>query len=144
MQQAALTFAGFILMAALLAVLNWRALAAPPVLLVRTVKRAFLLGVPATDPRWRASAEDAALHGTARYRADVDGLRAIAVAGVLAFHAFPAAVPGGFTGVDIFFVISGYLISSVVLDAIDRLNARRDRRAEPAQAEAVGDDGDAG
>ena len=74
-----------------------------------------------------------------RYRADVDGLRAVAVAGVIAFHAFPAAVPGGFTGVDVFFVISGYLISSVVLDAIERgeftfrgFFARRVRRLFPA------------
>ena len=48
------------------------------------------------------------------YRPDIDGLRAVAIAAVVAFHAFPAAVRGGFTGVDVFFVISGYLISRII------------------------------
>ena len=48
---------------------------------------------------------------TQEYRPDIDGLRALAILAVIVFHAFPEALPGGFVGVDIFFVISGYLIS---------------------------------
>ena len=73
------------------------------------------------------------------YRADIDGLRAVAVLGVLIFHAFPALLPGGFAGVDVFFVISGYLISALILQDIGRggfslrtFYARRIRRIFPS------------
>lgn len=48
------------------------------------------------------------------YQPEVDGLRAVAVLSVVAFHALPGSVPGGFLGVDIFFVISGYLITNII------------------------------
>jgi peptidoglycan/LPS O-acetylase OafA/YrhL len=73
------------------------------------------------------------------YRADIDGLRAIAVGTVLVYHAFPAVLPGGFVGVDVFFAISGYLISGIILEALraDRFSlanfyGRRIRRIFPA------------
>ncbi len=73
-----------------------------------------------------------------RYRPDIDGLRALAILSVLLFHAAPAWLPGGFVGVDIFFVISGFVITSVVLRdmaenrfSLKRFWARRARRIVP-------------
>lgn len=54
------------------------------------------------------------------YRADIDGLRAIAIIAVVIFHAFPTEFKGGFTGVDVFFVISGYLISKILFQNLDK------------------------
>src|SRR3954462_920038 len=54
------------------------------------------------------------------YRPDVDGLRAVAVLAVLAYHAFPSVLPGGFAGVDVFFVISGYLITGIIIEDLAR------------------------
>lgn len=54
------------------------------------------------------------LHKKIEYRPDIDGLRAIAVLMVLAVHASPASLPNGYVGVDLFFVISGYLITSIL------------------------------
>jgi peptidoglycan/LPS O-acetylase OafA/YrhL len=74
-----------------------------------------------------------------QYRPDIDGLRAVAVVAVVAFHAFPEWIRGGFIGVDVFFVISGYLISTILLANLDRdtfsvaeFYARRIRRIFPA------------
>jgi peptidoglycan/LPS O-acetylase OafA/YrhL len=74
-----------------------------------------------------------------RYRSDVDGLRAVAVMLVVNFHGFPDAMPGGFIGVDIFFVISGFLITSIIARELgaDRFSLitfynRRVRRIFPA------------
>jgi peptidoglycan/LPS O-acetylase OafA/YrhL len=82
----------------------------------------------------KAPATDAA-----GYRPSIDGLRAVAVLCVVAFHAFPSLLPGGYVGVDVFFVISGFLISGIILKGLDEgrfrfadFYARRIRRIFPA------------
>ncbi len=84
-----------------------------------------------------SSAEMALSHP--KYRPDIDGLRAVAVLSVVIYHAFPDALKAGFMGVDIFFVISGYLISSIIFENIDRgsfsfaqFYSRRIKRIFPA------------
>jgi len=74
-----------------------------------------------------------------KYRAEIDGLRAFAVIPVIFFHAGFELFSGGFTGVDVFFVISGYLITSLLLDDIEKKRfsfigfyERRARRLLPA------------
>jgi len=74
-----------------------------------------------------------------RYRADIDGLRSIAVLPVMLFHFGLAGVPGGFVGVDVFFVISGYLIATIISRELQegrfsllRFYERRIRRIFPA------------
>jgi len=76
---------------------------------------------------------------TAAYRADIDGLRAVAVIPVVLFHVGAPVFPGGFVGVDVFFVISGYLITSIILPDVDKgqfsiaaFYQRRVRRIFPA------------
>lgn len=73
------------------------------------------------------------------YRPDIDGLRAVSILAVLGYHGFPSLLPGGFVGVDVFFVISGYLITGLILSELqqDRFSfssfyARRARRIFPA------------
>lgn len=74
-----------------------------------------------------------------KYRPDIDGLRAVAVLSVVAFHAFPAWMRGGFIGVDVFFVISGFLISTILFENLENgtfrfseFYARRIKRIFPA------------
>lgn len=74
-----------------------------------------------------------------KYRPDIDGLRAVAVLSVVAFHAFPRLIKGGFIGVDIFFVISGFLISTIIFENLEKntfsfseFYARRVKRIFPA------------
>lgn len=74
-----------------------------------------------------------------KYRPEIDGLRAIAVVPVILYHAAPELVPGGYIGVDIFFVISGYLITSLLMEdlrlgrfSILGFYERRARRILPA------------
>jgi peptidoglycan/LPS O-acetylase OafA/YrhL len=73
------------------------------------------------------------------YRPDIDGLRAVAVLLVVGYHAFPTRIPGGFIGVDVFFVISGFLISGILLNecasgtfSVLNFYVRRCRRIIPA------------
>jgi len=53
------------------------------------------------------------------FREDLEGLRAVAVVLVVAFHARLGGVPGGFVGVDVFFVLSGYLITRLLVRELD-------------------------
>ncbi|MCJ8319089.1 MAG: acyltransferase [Colwellia sp.] len=73
------------------------------------------------------------------YRGDIDGLRAIAVMSVIIFHAGLEQLAGGFIGVDIFYVISGYLITAIIMNALEKntfsykgFYARRAKRLLPA------------
>ena len=75
-----------------------------------------------------------------KYRPEIDGLRAVAILSVFFFHLEPDLIPGGFIGVDVFFVISGYLISSGLLNSLNKNNridfkefySRRIRRIIPS------------
>ena len=76
----------------------------------------------------------------ADFRPDIEGLRGVAVIGVVIFHALPGVLPGGYVGVDVFFVISGFLITRMLLREIEASGtiklagfwARRVRRILPA------------
>jgi len=80
-----------------------------------------------------------------KYRADIDGLRCLAVLPVVFFHAGLPGFSGGFVGVDVFFVISGFLITTIILQAREAgrfsfldFYARRIRRILPALVPVIG------
>jgi len=73
-----------------------------------------------------------------RHQTEIDGLRAVAILSVIAYH-YGALLPGGFVGVDVFFVISGYLITGKIIEALQYgkftfrdFYTRRARRILPA------------
>lgn len=74
-----------------------------------------------------------------KYRPDIDGLRALAVLLVVIYHGFPKMLPGGFIGVDVFFIISGFLITTIIQESLREKSfsfiqfyIRRARRLFPA------------
>ncbi len=92
----------------------------------------------ADSPRFSAGVASTRLFQP-QYRPDIDGLRALGVLLVVAFHAYPKALPGGYVGVDVFFVVSGFLISSIIFGSLEtngfrftEFYARRIRRIFPA------------
>jgi peptidoglycan/LPS O-acetylase OafA/YrhL len=91
------------------------------------------------EPRIEFRERRAPAHREIDYRPDIDALRAIAVLAVIGFHAFPERLPGGYVGVDVFFVISGFLISGIILRGLGEgrfrftdFYARRIKRIFPA------------
>src|SRR5687768_8736146 len=84
--------------------------------------------------------------GSSGRRPDIDGLRALAILLVVAYHAHVPGLSAGFIGVDIFFVVSGFLITRLIVDEIDRTDdlrlgafwIRRARRLLPAATLVIG------
>ena len=92
-------------------------------------------------PSWQdGNSKTSAIDKMSEKRTDIQGLRALAVGAVLLFHVWPGLVPGGYVGVDVFFVISGYLITGVLFReavstgsiSLTRFYERRIRRLLPA------------
>src|SRR5687767_1366508 len=82
---------------------------------------------------------NAAVGGRMHRVMGLDGVRGVAIAAVLGYHAFPAAVPGGFLGVEVFFVLSGFLLTTLLVDehgrtgriSFERYATRRVARVVP-------------
>jgi peptidoglycan/LPS O-acetylase OafA/YrhL len=95
-----------------------------------------------TSPDRAGTADGAARRGSRGFRPDIQGLRAIAVSLVVIYHVRPSLLPGGFAGVDVFFVISGYLITGHLWRGYQKTGSvslldfwgRRARRLVPAAA----------
>ena len=94
---------------------------------------------PALPPSPASPSLRSAVHHPLRYRAHIDGLRAVAVLGVVLYHFGASGLPGGFVGVDVFFVISGFLISKSIYGDVEAgrfslfgFYERRIRRIAPA------------
>ncbi len=114
---------------------QWRAVATGAILailLINLYAAAGSTGFLATSSPQRRTA-------TLSYRADIDGLRAVAVTLVVLFHLGFSWIPGGYLGVDVFFVISGYLITGIISQQVDnkafsflKFYARRIKRIFPA------------
>lgn len=113
-----------------------------------TVDSAFLPSTPASraSARGLSPASRRPSRGpAARFRPDIQGLRALAVGLVVIYHVWPGALPGGFVGVDVFFVISGYLIVGSLVRELSRTGTigltafygRRIRRLLPAAASVL-------
>src|SRR5215475_7724713 len=93
-------------------------------------------------PSQRQANQPGSGEGRSGFRPDVEGLRAVAVGLVVLYHAGLSRLPGGFVGVDVFFVISGFLITSLLIKELDRTGrisltrfyARRAKRLLPAAA----------
>lgn len=104
-------------------------------------EQAALIGAPATVSSY-GTAPLVSTRPRSAYREDIDGLRAIAVLAVIVFHIDPSYLPGGFLGVDIFFVISGFVVTGSLLHApqpsaceyFSAFYARRLKRLTPALA----------
>ncbi|WP_104176989.1 acyltransferase family protein [Cryobacterium sp. Y50] len=99
----------------------------------------------AARPRGLPKLEQSSRHGSSGFRSDIQGLRAVAVGLVLVFHAGAPFLPGGFVGVDVFFVISGFLITGLLMKEIEtrgsislaNFYARRIKRILPAASAVI-------
>lgn len=95
-----------------------------------------------SSPQVRARSEESPADPAAgwKFRPDIEGLRAVAIIGVILFHAGVRWLPGGFLGVDVFFVLSGFLITGILIAEAEKTGtislgdfwARRARRLLPA------------